>query len=543
MPRVQVGYEPGAAALQTVASPNIQAVKAQYDPRSSSAFQLAEALGKAQPIIDDFQQKYEREKFVEGQLQQLKKQSYQDQFTRDQKDGEVSAVQLGKKFPEMVPTVQAQVAEGIGQQRGKDLAQPIIQGVLESETLRLDTTARAAFLKEKRDEFIAGLKGDDFYKSGAIQAYDRELNQNENSWQRETAVFHTKTLENKLSREVVDTLEKGGDLRQLDETWKNNNGLGNLARNKVVVDTIVDQAFAKDDPTLLDKIDVRFRNAETDAKIQKMRVLIQEKRMGMVRDAEFLRNLKKEENLRSNKVGMINQIAAGKDVDPAVYKDDPEAFAFAMSIKDAGRLPEATSAANARAVRSRVLAAATANGVDPKTLTDQVLANPMLNPADKKKLIEEMPKLVEGVIAMQDDMVKSAFSSRIGASLDGLEKSVNQRIASIVSGSNLRSKAVSMFDMGIRQGFVAYYEENNRWPVGKDKQAIVDAQIEAADKFIESQVRIGGAASAEPAASAPAAAAAPKAAAKPIPTEADIAYAKNNPAVKQKFIDRFGREP
>ena len=45
MARVQVGYDPRAEALQTTASPNIQAVKASNDPRASSAFQLAEALG------------------------------------------------------------------------------------------------------------------------------------------------------------------------------------------------------------------------------------------------------------------------------------------------------------------------------------------------------------------------------------------------------------------------------------------------------------------------------------------------------------------
>lgn len=45
MARVQVGYDPRAEALQTTAAPNIQAVKASYDPRASSAFQLAAALG------------------------------------------------------------------------------------------------------------------------------------------------------------------------------------------------------------------------------------------------------------------------------------------------------------------------------------------------------------------------------------------------------------------------------------------------------------------------------------------------------------------
>ena len=45
MPRVQAGYDPRVEALQTTAAPNIQTEQARFDPRASSAFQLAEALG------------------------------------------------------------------------------------------------------------------------------------------------------------------------------------------------------------------------------------------------------------------------------------------------------------------------------------------------------------------------------------------------------------------------------------------------------------------------------------------------------------------
>jgi hypothetical protein len=494
MPRVQVGYEPGAAALQTTASPNQQAIKARFDPRSSSAFQLAEALGKAEPVIENIQQKMEREKFIETQLQMLKKESYQQQFSRDQTGGGVSAVQVGEKNPETVPIIRAQVAEGVGQERGKDLANPVIQGVLQDENLRLDTDARAAHLKTKREEFIASLKGDDFYKSGAISAYDKEIQQYENAWQRDTANYHYKKLEDKLAREVGETLDNKGDLLKLDDAWKNNNGLNNTSRNKIVVDTVVSKAFSSLDPKMLDNIPDRFLNEESKAKVQQMRLKIQEVGMTYARDRAFLQNQQREEALRKNKIEMIDTVVGGGQVDPAKYKDDDQSFQYAMTMKDAGKIPEAQSAASARMIRSKILASATTDGVDPKVLSDQVLADKTLNPADKKKLIEEMPKLVEGVIAMQDDAVKSAFSTRIGASLDGLEKSVNQTIARIVTGTNLRAKAVGMFDAGIRSGFNSYYQENGgKWPVGKAKQDIIDREIEKAERFIETQVRVSGA--------------------------------------------------
>jgi hypothetical protein len=45
MPRVQVGYDPRAEALQTIAAPNIHTEQARFDPNASKAYQLAAALG------------------------------------------------------------------------------------------------------------------------------------------------------------------------------------------------------------------------------------------------------------------------------------------------------------------------------------------------------------------------------------------------------------------------------------------------------------------------------------------------------------------
>ena len=64
MARVQVGYDPRAAALQTTAAPNIQTVQARTaDPNSSKAFQLAAALGapSVQQGLDVLGQKVQAE--------------------------------------------------------------------------------------------------------------------------------------------------------------------------------------------------------------------------------------------------------------------------------------------------------------------------------------------------------------------------------------------------------------------------------------------------------------------------------------------------
>jgi len=551
MPRVQAGYDPRPEGLQTTASPSAVTEQARFDPRASSAYQLAEALGKAQPVIDQFNQDYERRKAQETILQNMKIDSYKTQFQRDAQEGPVSAAQIGERFPETVPVVRARIAEGIGSEQGRNAVQGIIQEVMQNSDLQTNTEARTAFLKKKREELVGKIgPGNEFYSSGYISAVDKELGQYENQWLAKTAAYHKEVQAKDFSGKIVEALSTSDPakaMEALDAQWKSSSSLSNLDRNKLVVDTVTREAFGTDNPALLDKIPTRFLNAETRADIQKTKLLIQEKRMTTVRDAEFLKGIQEKEATRKDEIDMINKVVAGENVDPAEYRGRPESFQKALSLKDADRIPQATSTANLQKVRSTILSGATTAGLDQDQVINGILNNKGLNNADKKRLIDETPKLLEGVIAMQDDMVKSAFTARIGSSLDALEKSPNQRIASIVTGTNLRSQAVSMFDYGIRAGFNAYYEENGKWPVGRAKQDIVDREIEKADKFIESRTRIGGGGEAAPAKVAPTpgtqAGRGASPAAKPTPTQADIDFVKKNPAYKQQFINTFGREP
>lgn len=527
MPRVQEGYDPRAEALQTTAAPIVKTEMVRFDPNASSAFQLAAALGKAQPVIDKFKEDYDRQKL---QDQILKIDAYKAQFQKDGTTGPVTAAQVGERFPETVPVIRARIAEGIGAEQGKKLIQPIIDEVMNNNELMTNSEARAAFIQKKRQELIGSIQpGNEFYSSGLIASIDKELGQYENSWQRQTAVYHKEVQAKDFSSQVVSALAQNDPqkaLEDLDAKWKVSSSLNNLDRNKLVIDTTTKQAFAADDPALLDKIPTRFLNAETRAEIQRTKILIQEKRMQTVRDAEFLKNQARQEATRNDEIEMINAAAEGKDIDPYKYKNNPDSFQKALTIKDADKMPQATSAANSQRVRTSIINGATTAGLDQNAVIDSIRANPNLNNADKKKLIEEVPKLVEGVIAMQDDMVKSAYNVRIGASLDALEKSTNSRISSIVTGTNLRSQAVAMFDNGIRRGFTAFYEENGRWPTGKAKQDIVDREIEKADKYIESKVRLGGEqpAPAAPSGTQPGRGAAPAASSGPVKVTNDAEY-------------------
>lgn len=542
MPRVQVGYDPRAEALQTTAAPNIQTEQARFDPNASKAFQLAAALGKAQPVIDKFTAEYEHRK---QQEELLKVPAFIAKAQKELGDGTVQAAQEGKIAPSSSSVVNARVNDGLGSEWGKKQVQPLIDSILNDANLQTNSEARAAAIKEGRAKLLEQLpKGNDFFVSGAVTAIDRELGQYENAWQRKTAEYHKEVQAKDFSGKIVDAMkaqDPGKALEELDATWKTSSSLNNIERNKLVVDTVTQQAFVADDPNMLDRIPTRFRNAETDAQIKKTKILIQEKRMQTVRDAKFLTDFEREENTRKDVLEMITAAADGKPVDPTRYRNNPDSYQKALTIKDADRMPAAQSASNYQKVRTGILNGATTVGLDQNKVVDDILANKNINNSDKRKLIEEVPKLIEGTIAMNDDMVKSVYSTRVGASLDALEKSPNARISNIVTGTNLRGNAVKMFDQGIRMGFNAYYEETGKWPTGKAKQDIVDAQVDKTEAFIANQVKLGGSQAAAPG-ETPAATPKPTAA-KPTPTQADIDFVKKNPQYKQQFINQFGREP
>jgi hypothetical protein len=546
MPRVQVGYNPGAEALQTTASPNIQAVKAQYDPRSSSAFQLAEALGKAQPILDKFNDTYERDRALKQQEQMLKLDNYKTQIVTDN-NGPVSEAQVGARFPETVPVVRMRIAEGAGAEQGKKLIQPVIDEIMADANLQNDTSARAEFIKKKRAEIFGSIPaGNEFYASGAVAAMDKELGQYENQWQRQTATYHKEVQSKDFSGKVVEALgsaDPGKAIEALDANWKVSSSLNNFDRNKLVVETVTQQAYATDNPALLDKVPTRFLNAETSAKIQQAKLQITQIRIGKVRDASFLEGKQREDATRGAKTDIVSKLAKGEAIDPGVYRGDPDAFNYAMSMKDAGRLPDVQSVSNATRIRTAVLNGSTVGSMNQNQVIDQIMNNPAINPKEKQALIADVPKLMEGMILLKDEGVQVAMSTRIDARLKVLEGSTNAKIQSLITGGNLRAQAMQVFEQGLQGSFTAYFEDNKQWPTGKAKQDIIRVETEKAERLIEELTRIGTQATPAAPAAAPGATPARPSANKPTPTPADIAYAKANPQFKQQFINTFGREP
>ncbi|CAB4150125.1 hypothetical protein UFOVP562_12 [uncultured Caudovirales phage] len=549
MARVQVGYDPRAEALQTTAAPNIATEQARFDPRSSSAFQLAEALGKAQPVIDQFNQDYERKKAQDALLQNMKVESYKEQFQRDNQSGAVVDSQVKKVFPEVVPVVAARVAESVGLDFGRTQVNALIDEINSNDALRLDSKARADFIAKKRAEIVGNIgKEDEFYKSGVIRGVDQELRGWENGWQRQTADYHQLKQKEAFSNEVSQVLAAGGDLTEVDKKWATSSSLNNAERKKLVVDSVIARAHAEDNPALLSKIPTVFLNDEYKKSLKQAELQITQIRIGKVRDARFLEQNAREDATRGAKTDIINKLAKGGQVDPGMYRGDPEAFDYAMRLKDAGRLPDVQSVGNATKIRTSILNGSTVGTMSQNQVIDQIITNPSMNPKEKQKLIEDVPKLMEGMLIMRDESTTSAISNRLDPVIKAIETGPFARIFQ-VQGINIRGQAMSMFQSDLQASLLSWYEDPNlgkgqQWPTGMAKQELLRAAIERTEanitKMAEMYTKAGGNGTQAPASPAPVRRGATTG---PGPTQADIDYVRKNPQSRQQFINTFGREP
>ncbi len=493
MANLQAGYDPGAEALRPTVTPNFQMVQPQSaESRLSEnkAFQLADALGSANATLQKYNEKIEVEK---AEQQARKIPWYIEQFKKDNVSGAVSQAQVRERFPETVPVIASRIAESMGSNAGEEAFKPVIQKILEDDSLRLNTEARNAYIQEYKQNLMSGLdgQGNDFYAAGFVRAVDAAHKQYENQFSQETAKYQQKIQEDAFTKDISKAFLNGGSIEDIDTSYRGSSSIDDITRKKLIVKTVADLAYAHDDPSMLDKIPAKYLNAELKGNVQEAKAKVQAQRITNFNFARGLEAYEREQNLRKKKTSMIAEVMDGGVIDPAKYSDDPEAFNFALSVKDAPRLPEATSTANAEKLRQSILTDATVgNTGTTDQFIDNVLSSRGLNPADKNKLIAEMPKLLEGNLAMKDEAVGSALSLRINPRLEALEKSTNATIQTLLSGRNLRSEVMGSFDKGVRDAFKAEYEDTGAWPRGHRKLELIDKQVEKAEKMLENLTRI-----------------------------------------------------
>jgi hypothetical protein len=514
----QDNYSPGQERVQVTASPTLISEKARFDPQENVNRLLAAfGMESTQNELARMNQDHEARKLRD---QQVKFDWYVEQFQKDHAGGAVSQAQIKERFPETVPVIASRIAEAVGHQEGKKQFQGVIDEIAANDGLRLDSTARAAFLAKRRAEITSTVgQSHDFYGAGMVSAIDKLVAQHEQNWGSETAAYHQKAQAEQFSGEVVEALNNGKPeaLDGLDARYKASSSLNDLERKKLVVDTAIDLAFTNDDPEVLRNVPQAFLNAEHKAALAKAKVQLTDRRMADFFNAQRLTEVRRAEDRRTAKKEIIGKVVEGEAIDPAMYRDDDEKYQFALEMRRSPRIEESLSFANAQAVRGAILSQSTVGSMGSEEgIADHILANRELNPKEKQALIAELPKLIEGRNLMADDLVRQPVSDRLAPRLQALEQSTNSAIQSLLTGRNLRSEVMKGYDLDIRRSFMAEFEETGRWPTGHRKLELIDKAVDRAEKRLEDATRITGG-SASPAANRTPQGA-PKAAPAPAPT-------------------------
>jgi hypothetical protein len=191
MARVQVDSRVRAEALQTIAAPRAQAVQERFDPRADRAYQLAEQLGAAQPLIDkEFQKASERA---------------QEQAARDA--GAMGAEELGKKvksgeMPVFKSPIYVATLKHIHGENGVEALKNEVHEGLKNGTLSFDTNEEMnAYISKRREEFLGG--ADRFTVTG----FDKNLNQYRNQLSTLNTSIVSKRVAERAEAEVYDNFK------------------------------------------------------------------------------------------------------------------------------------------------------------------------------------------------------------------------------------------------------------------------------------------------------------------------------------------------
>lgn len=189
--RVQVESSIRPEALQVIPLPKAQAVTQRFDPNESQAFQLASALGAAQPLADRV-----KERALDNE--QAAALQFANSMTPDELRKKIDSGEMPMwKSPLWSATVQHVAGDNTVKGIFRDVDSQVAQGKFQTQE-ELD-----AYIKQKRDESLAGKSA---YE---IAGFDKNFNQYRDRSANQQNQVTTKRLENQAATVVAEDLSNG----------------------------------------------------------------------------------------------------------------------------------------------------------------------------------------------------------------------------------------------------------------------------------------------------------------------------------------------
>ena len=468
--------EPRPVQLRPAAAPVNRYAPPPAPPQDTRLKQLADALSSLNPVLQEWGSRRHEQKTNE---QRLKIPAYLEQIKRDWKGGKIDAVQVGELFPETVPTIRMAIAEAYGERSGTDAFSKVIEAVNNNEELRFDTDKRKAFIEGERKRLFAEIGGDnDFYSSGFVSAFDKQVASWDLGWQRQTADKHMEVLGDKFNEEAFNAFMNGGAdaLLQVDATWDKTGGLHRTTRNKIVVDRITQEAYDRGDSSLLDRLPARFLNSETKVALSKGKAQIEHKMRSDWSFGKQLEDHNRQEQTRQGMIQIYRDAASGKQIDLRQYIENPELMRVADDVRTRNfhTTPQASAARKTQIIQGIVLGSTFGDvrhlGINRgdftfEGLSNAIMSDKVLTTQDTTEILDSLPKLMQGSVVMNDPVVKYVYDTIIKPQLDVADGSVIARMNKALGGTtSVHVKANEMFQKGVYNQAQADFAKTGEWP-------------------------------------------------------------------------------
>lgn len=499
--RTQVKSQGTQAQLKPVASPVDTFVNVGQAPDVSSNLQrLSDSLKSLNPMLEKYalnKKASQEQAQVELEQEQMKKvRFYTEQFTSQEGLEATNEAQVKARLPELAPAVAARVAQATGERAAKGWISGRIQSILENDELRLNTQTREAEIQAIRSEAMERIGDNEFYGAGFIGQMDRSINEFSTTWMRETAAYQEDLQKESLAGQVLHTLRTGGDLMEVDGTWKLSSSLNHAERNEVTLNAVMGEAVNTLNPSLLDKIPDRFLNADSKTEVAKAKIAINNGLYTQYVQQQRLKDDQYKAEVRQDKVSLLDTAAQGQTINPLEHRTQPEVYQFATQLAQRPTVNPVASQSEARRLRSGLIMGAT-NGdfagalggqfalrvsndeVSEHTLIDWVSQAEGMNPTEKAQLIKDIPALMQGINFVRDPDFNTYFADNVGSDARVYSGSSMGTLLS-QAGVNVVGEVRSVYNTAIRTAVLQFIDEKGEIP--RNRLEIMDKALEAAKR-------------------------------------------------------------
>lgn len=125
-------------------------------------------------------------------------------------------------------------------------------------------------------------------------------------------------------------------------------------------------------------------------------------------------------------------------------------------------------------------------------ISDWVSKQTGINLDDRKKLLEEVPKLMEGMKTTQSQYVKDYFKTAVGDEADIFIKGPEGKRAEMLTGEPIRGRLLANYNTVVRNQVKNFITQNGRVPRGEELDGILERASGSAIKLLEAYKKNGG---------------------------------------------------